>query len=115
MSRACVRLFTRLARPRASPFEAESATALSVPACARARVCVHADNSLGVSAFVLKYRVPARPQLAGLPKWCAHRCKTGSLCLATRLTAIPTLRLTDIYVRNHHNFSTNLRFDSSGR
>jgi acetyl esterase/lipase len=28
-------------------------------------------NSIGVSAFVLKYRVPARPQLAGLPKWWA--------------------------------------------
>ena len=28
-------------------------------------------NALGVSAFVLKYRVPARPALAGLPKWWA--------------------------------------------
>ena len=31
----------------------------------------HMYNSIGVSAFVLKYRVPARPQLAGLPKWWA--------------------------------------------
>eukprot|EP01046_Picozoa_sp_COSAG06_P105203 COSAG06_NODE_51425_length_312_cov_0.845070_2_plen_41_part_01 len=30
-----------------------------------------ADNSIGVSAFVLKYRVPARPPLPGLPKWWA--------------------------------------------
>lgn len=28
-------------------------------------------NSFGVSAFVLKYRVPARPPRAGLPKWWA--------------------------------------------
>jgi len=28
-------------------------------------------NSLGVSAFVLKYRVPARPALKGMPKWWA--------------------------------------------
>ena len=28
-------------------------------------------NQLGVSAFVLKYRVPARPDLPGLPKWWA--------------------------------------------
>lgn len=28
-------------------------------------------NSLGVSAFVLKYRVPARPPVAGLPHWWA--------------------------------------------
>ena len=37
------------------------------------RACLHGivDNSIGVSAFVLKYRVPARPPLAGLPKWWA--------------------------------------------
>jgi acetyl esterase/lipase len=28
-------------------------------------------NKIGVSAFVLKYRVPARPDLPGLPKWWA--------------------------------------------
>lgn len=28
-------------------------------------------NSIGVSAFVLKYRVPARPNLPGLPHWWA--------------------------------------------
>ena len=28
-------------------------------------------NAIGVSAFVLKYRVPARPALQGLPKWWA--------------------------------------------
>ena len=28
-------------------------------------------NLMGVSAFVLKYRVPARPDLPGLPKWWA--------------------------------------------
>lgn len=28
-------------------------------------------NSMGVSAFVLKYRVPARPAVEGLPKWWA--------------------------------------------
>jgi len=28
-------------------------------------------NSIGVSAFVLKYRVPARPEIAGLPHWWA--------------------------------------------
>ena len=28
-------------------------------------------NAIGVSAFVLKYRVPARPKVPGLPKWWA--------------------------------------------
>ena len=28
-------------------------------------------NSIGVSAFVLKYRVPARPPIEGFPKWWA--------------------------------------------
>jgi len=31
----------------------------------------HELNKMGVSAFVLKYRVPARPALLGLPKWWA--------------------------------------------
>ena len=31
----------------------------------------HMYNRLGVSAFVLKYRVPARPPLPGLPHWWA--------------------------------------------
>jgi len=31
----------------------------------------HMYNSIGVSAFVLKYRVPARPDVEGLPHWWA--------------------------------------------
>ena len=50
----------------ASPIPFVCATALRTLARSVLRY-----NSIGVSAFVLKYRVPARPALPGLPKWWA--------------------------------------------
>lgn len=51
-------------RPRCCPNVQCNRSVLTVAECSR-------DLSAGVSAFVLKYRVPARPQLPGLPKWWA--------------------------------------------
>ena len=84
MSRACVRLFTRLARPRASPFEAESATALSVPACARACVCPRRQlaRCLRVRAQVPcprppAARGPAEVVRAPLQDWISWSCHSA--------------------------------------